>query len=400
MFMHLFRLIWNRKLSNLLIIAELTLAFLVLFFITASAAHLWKLYNRPLGFEWQDRYSIMVNPGSSEAANDMTLVDSVIDAINQRQDVEWMHIVSMPPFRSWHWRSNVGYEGKEVSSMFNRMSDGAPDVLGIELKTGRWFNEGDAAQIYQPVLLNQKLVDDLFPEGVDPIGIDINPPPDEDRPEEDRPEYRVIGTFEDFRQTGEFSENIYYTIGRFNHDKESEFPNSFVLKPVDGISAELEESLLQDIKAMARDWDVEITPLTTLRDRQMRRFLTPLIVGGIIAGFLLLMVAFGLFGVLWQNVTRRTHELGLRRALGASAGSIFSQITIEMMLIAALSISVGILIAVQFPLLGTFSSLNWPATISGIIASSLLLLILVTVCTLYPGWMASSKLPAEALRYE
>lgn len=399
MFMHLFRLIWNRKLSNLLIIAELTLAFLVLFFITASASHLWKLYNRPLGFEWQDRYSIMVNPGSSEAANDMGLVDNVMNAIEQRADVDWIHIVSMPPFRGWNWTSDFRYEGKSVDSMVNSMSDGAPEALGIELKTGRWFNEGDAAQVYHPVLINQKLVDELFPDGVDPIGANINPPREE-RPEDDPTEYRVIGTFEDFRQTGEFSENVYYTIGRFDTNKEDRFPNSFVIKPADGISAELEESLLQDIKAMARDWDVEITPLSTLRDRRMTQLLTPLMVGSIIAGFLLLMVAFGLFGVLWQNVTRRTHELGLRRALGASAGNIFGQITIEMMLIAALAISVGILIAVQFPLLGTFSTLNWSATVSGIIASTVLLLILVTICTLYPGWMASSKLPAEALRYE
>ena len=43
----------------------------------------------------------------------------------------------------------------------------------------------------------------------------------------------------------------------------------------------------------------------------------PLIAVGLVAGFLMLMVALGLLGVLWQNVTQRTREMGLRRAKGA-----------------------------------------------------------------------------------
>jgi putative ABC transport system permease protein len=53
----------------------------------------------------------------------------------------------------------------------------------------------------------------------------------------------------------------------------------------------------------------------------------------VIAAFLLVMVAFGLFGVLWQNTTQRIPEIGLRRALGADAGSIYRQIIAEQMLL-------------------------------------------------------------------
>ena len=41
-------------------------------------------------------------------------------------------------------------------------------------------------------------------------------------------------------------------------------------------------------------------------------------VGGLVAGFLMVMVGLGLIGVLWQNVTQRTREIGLRRATGAA----------------------------------------------------------------------------------
>ena len=60
-----------------------------------------------------------------------------------------------------------------------------------------------------------------------------------------------------------------------------------------------------------------------------RSRLVPLALGATIAGFLMLMVALGLIGVLWQNVTRRTREIGLRRAAGASHGDIRRQVIME-----------------------------------------------------------------------
>ena len=59
-----------------------------------------------------------------------------------------------------------------------------------------------------------------------------------------------------------------------------------------------------------------------LRERSCSDYLTPLSVLAVVAGFLLLMVALGLSGVLWQNVTQRMREFGLRRAAGASGGAV------------------------------------------------------------------------------
>jgi hypothetical protein len=47
------------------------------------------------------------------------------------------------------------------------------------------------------------------------------------------------------------------------------------------------------------------------------------------------MVAFGLFGVLWQNTTQRIPEIGLRRAVGASAADIYRQIVAEQLLLSS-----------------------------------------------------------------
>ena len=59
-------------------------------------------------------------------------------------------------------------------------------------------------------------------------------------------------------------------------------------------------------------------PLELGRREHLQSQLIPLMIFGIVSGFLLLMVVLGLTGVMWQNVTRRTREVGLRRAAGAA----------------------------------------------------------------------------------
>ena len=71
------------------------------------------------------------------------------------------------------------------------------------------------------------------------------------------------------------------------------------------------------MQAIAPNWSFEVQPLYESRDSNFKRRLLPIIVVGVVAIFLLIMVALGLTGVLWQNVTQRTKEIGLRRAKGA-----------------------------------------------------------------------------------
>lgn len=111
------------------------------------------------------------------------------------------------------------------------------------------------------------------------------------------------------------------------------------------------------------------------------------------------MVALSLSGVLWQRTTLRIEEIGLRRALGGSAASIYAQLTGEMLVVASIGVIAGLMVIVQFPLL---ELLNYT---SGIYALSLALAALVIyglviVCSLYPGRLACRIRPVEALHHE
>ena len=125
----------------------------------------------------------------------------------------------------------------------------------------------------------------------------------------------------------------------------------------------------------------------------------PLFAAGVVSVLVLGMVALSLSGVLWQRTTLRIEEIGLRRALGGSAASIYVQLAGEILVVASIGVIAGLLVIVQFPLL---ELLNYT---SGIYALSLALAALiiyglVIVCSLYPGRLACRIRPVEALHHE
>jgi putative ABC transport system permease protein len=126
-----------------------------------------------------------------------------------------------------------------------------------------------------------------------------------------------------------------------------------------------------------------------------------LAIGAVIAAFMLVMVAFGLFGVLWQNTTRRIPEIGLRRAIGARAADIYGQIVAEQLLLSSVAMAAGLALLVQLPLTGALGeTLNWRVFAGAIVLSMGVIYLISLLCSLYPGWRASRLAPSEALHYE
>jgi putative ABC transport system permease protein len=110
----------------------------------------------------------------------------------------------------------------------------------------------------------------------------------------------------------------------------------------------------------------------------------PLIILSIVAAFLIINVALGIFGVLWYNINKRRGEIGLRRAVGAPGSSVSAQLVSEAMILATLSLIIGAFFAVQFPLLNVF---DLPASVYliAMLLAVIFIYLLVLVCSLYPG---------------
>jgi putative ABC transport system permease protein len=112
------------------------------------------------------------------------------------------------------------------------------------------------------------------------------------------------------------------------------------------------------------------------------------------------MVALGLTGVLWQSVTRRTREIGLRRAMGASGPNVHRQILAEVALLSTIAVIAGSIVILQLPILGAFKIVTPAAFTLGFVTSLATIYALTILCGLYPSWLASRLQPADALRYE
>lgn len=168
-----------------------------------------------------------------------------------------------------------------------------------------------------------------------------------------------------------------------------------------GVTADFEERLLKTLQATAPDWSYGMQPLENLRSNYNRtNYLTMLAVLGLLAGFLVVMVALGLSGVLWQNVTQRIRELGLRRAKGANRARIRQQIFIELALMTGIAIAGGLLLLVQVPVMGWLGPVPISTFATALVLSIAGILLLTAFCGWYPSLLATRVPPAEALRYE
>jgi putative ABC transport system permease protein len=163
--------------------------------------------------------------------------------------------------------------------------------------------------------------------------------------------------------------------------------------------AAFESRLYKLLTGYMKEASVEIEQLTDKRESKNLTTLIPVLVFLTIAGFLIINVALGLFGVLWYNINQRRGEIGLRRAIGASGKSVSGQILAEAMVLATLSLLLGTFFAVQFPLLRVLD-IAPGVYITAIILAILFIYLLVIVCSLYPGKQAAAILPAVALHEE
>ena len=139
-----------------------------------------------------------------------------------------------------------------------------------------------------------------------------------------------------------------------------------------------------------------ITSLPGQRATQLKRVLTPIVASGLVCVFLVVNVAPGLFGVLWQTIQQRRAEIGLRRAMGATAGAVSGQILGEILVVTTFGLTLGLLVAAQFSLLGV------PVGVYGMamLLATGLIYGLTTLCALYPSRLAAGIHPAVALREE
>lgn len=396
MIRHLLKLVWNRKRANALIVAEMFVSFLVIFAVLTAAVSFAGGWNRPIGFDWHDVWDVSMEfdiDGGMKASPELhASVMRMLDEVRRFPQVSAAAVSNTPPYAFSTSEGTRRINGKDVTMILDDVTDGFADVMRVKVVRGRWFNEEDEVSHDIPVVVDTNFVKEVYGDA-DPIG---------QRMEEDENLYlRIVGVVEPYRKDGEVSAPMNMMFRHVaNNASHGRLGSHILVRIHPGTNPLFENELAARLRQVAPDMSFTVRHMDGMRKNALRARLYPLVAGGVVGLFLIGMVALGLTGVLWQNVTRRTREIGLRRAMGASGTHVHRQILAEVALLATIALLIGSILVWQLPILGAFSVVSPASFTAGFLGALATIYALTVLCGLYPSWLASRLQPADALRYE
>ena len=397
MFKHLFKLIWNKKKQNFLLIIEMLISFMVLFAVFTLMVFCYNNYRQPMGFDYQNVWTVSFTPPENiKRADSIELFHETLKkqllAMPQIKAVSFSGS-NVPFAMSSHTTRLSAPQHQQVESYVYDIEDTYKDVLHLNLLEGRWLSKADIPAKYTPVVISKNLKEELF--GADKaIGKLISEPDFSNPAATPTDRYRVIGVVDNIKDKGEYHaiENGLYMQLDSGWNR---WAGNMVLKVNANADAAFEAKLFKTL-SNAIGTSIEIEHLDKKLVDINKVMLVPLIITSIIAGFLIINVALGLFGVLWYNINKRKAEIGLRRAVGATGNAVSKQLVSESLVLSTLSLIVGFFFAVQFPLLNVFD-LSAGIYITAIVLAIIFIYVLVFICSVYPGRQAAAIYPATAL---
>jgi putative ABC transport system permease protein len=392
---HLVKLVWNRKRATALLVLEIFVSFLVLFAVSTLAVIFLERIRHPLGFSSEDLYTASIDyrdfDERARLSDERERIERIVAEVRTLPEVVAVGAMTYSPFELAYSSTEVTFSGRTISAGSTAATDGLDRALEIELTGGRWFSPADDALDWTPVVVNQRLVDRLFGT-TDPLGQTID----------DDPQLRVVGVVHEFRKNGVLSSLEPYFIRRasLGRDDGSSPPRRIMVKVAPGTGAEIEERVLEVMRAAEPQWLYQIEPTDRVRRRNLSLAMAPLVAAGLLAGFMLMLVFLGMIGVFWQSVTQRRGEIGLRRAMGAARGAVYLQLLVEIVVLTSFGAVLATLLILQLPLLGVLASLSWSTVVSALGLSLILIYALALASGLYPAWLGARVEPADALHDE
>lgn len=389
MIKHIFTLIWNKKGSNVLILLEILLAFIVLFAVLSFVFYNTDRLSDSLGFETENMKYIRF--GDLENFNDSTRTLALDELKRSLEDLDLVDQVAygheVGPFGGSNWCHGNDDLGYDIQACYSVVDRDFVSTNGMKIVAGRDFQEDDENATYQLLIGNKTFMEESFGER-DMIDSIIS---------FQGHETKIVGVVEEYKYNGEFEKSsgrvLLLASAEFNGF--IDFTNAY-LKLDPSADVAYEERISKIVQSTLKTTSFSIQDAPLLRKRANLESWIPIVALLSVCLFLCVNVALGLFGVLSYSISRRKTEVGLRRAIGAHAGSIIQQFTLEIVLLASFALIFGILLAVQIPLFDIMDVAD-DVFYRGILYATGIILAVVVICALYPSIQASRIHPATAL---
>ena len=268
-------------------------------------------------------------------------------------------------------------------------------AMGIPLRRGRVFTERDIKDSPRVAVINETMAKKIFPDE-DPIGKRIT----FDNRQKENPEwFEIVGIVGDVKQYGL---DQVTTMQTYEPYIQQTFPYMTLVVRTTGDPTNLNAAIRSEVLKL--DKEQPTTNFKTLNEFfsisiAQQRFSVVLL--GVFAVVALVLSAVGIYGVLSYAVTQRTHEIGIRVALGARRRDVLRLVVGQGMLLTVIGVAGGL--GAAFALTRLMASLLFGVTATDAVTfasvASLLLAVALLACYI-PARRATKVDPLVALRYE
>ena len=390
------------RLRKALIIGQVALTLVLLTAAGLFTRSLLNLKNTNLGLRPDHIMEFTIAPELNRYSPPRTIafVDHLRQSIAASPGVSSVSAASIPILANDDWGSDVtiaGYTARENEDMHVWRNDVGPEyfaTLGTPLLAGREFRNSDNAATARVAIVNATFAR-RFLQGRNPLGVRIRTGRGNARPD-----VEIVGVVKDSKHSDPrdpvhpFVYEPYAqdpTFGRATfYVRTSGQPAAMAAtlrKTVQGLDPNLP---VYDMESLVQQVDD-----TVFTDRLLT-FLSLCL--GLLAA---LLAAIGLYGVMAYVVTRRTREIGIRMALGATRENVAGLILREVARLAGFGLAIGLAAALAANRLVASLLYGVSATDPVVFALALLLLALVALLAGgLPARRAASVDPVVALRYE
>jgi predicted permease len=393
----------RNRLRSLLVVSEIALSLVLLIGAGLLIRSFVSLLNTSPGFDADAVLTVDLPLSRSkypEAGQQVNFVQQLLQRTSGVPGVASVAAVNILPLSGNGRESSFTIEGRPEPPQGQdpeaEASTITPDyfrAMGIPLMRGRAFNEGDKKDAPPVVIISDALARANFP-GEDPLGKRLVI-------RDDMPAFEIVGIVGDIRHEKLETETQPEYYLSFYQMPERQV--NLIVRAASGAEpASLQMSVRNAIKGLDKDqliWEMKTMKQWRAESVARRRFNMMLL--GIFASLALLLAAVGIYGVMSYTVTQRTHEIGIRIALGAQTRDVVRMVVVQGMTLALVGVGAGLLAALGVT--RVMSSLLYGVTATDaltFVAVTLGLTGLALVACLIPALRATRVDPMTALRYE